>query len=132
MICEREEGAYFPESYYSGRGRSTRVLGDFVRGKTARLPPCDDFPARVFFSFILKKYIKKQNWVPGLSFMLGGGFVHHVMLRPCGLSSLHGSDGKQRPPSPSFATRSAQQKSKKSNFEKNRAALAQLVRAWDC
>ena len=50
MICEREEGAYFPESYYSGRGRSTRVLGDFARGKTARLPPPrDDFLARVFF-----------------------------------------------------------------------------------
>ena len=84
MICEREEGAYFPESYYSGRGRSTRVLGDFARGKTAGLPPRDDFLARVFFSFILKKYIKKQNCAPGLYFMLGARFVQQSYMSCCG------------------------------------------------
>ena len=49
-----------PESYYSGRGKNARAWG-VPQGKDCPSVPLANFPARVFFYYILRKCKKKTN-----------------------------------------------------------------------
>jgi len=60
-LMRRKEDTHAPESYYSGRGRRTCVLGAFPRGKTARLRPWGNPRTHVFYLYFSKCYIKRHR-----------------------------------------------------------------------
>ena len=64
-LMRRKEDTHAPESYYSGRGRRTRVLGGIPRGKTARLGPWGIPRTHVFYLYF-SKCKKKTKLASGL------------------------------------------------------------------